>query len=125
MPRRPPSFPEPEPIEARWLAEAQTARNLEGLQAEQEGRVEDALAHYERNASEGFPGDWPYGRLVALYERAERWDDAERVLTRAIETFRSTDRRTAADRRTLVGVFRRRLAMVRRARRQAAIRGRT
>ena len=56
----------PETLEDRWLLEAQTARNLEGLSAEQAGDLETAIALYERNVEEGFPGDLPYGRRPGL-----------------------------------------------------------
>jgi tetratricopeptide (TPR) repeat protein len=106
MPRR---RSEPETLEDRWLLEAQTARNLEAFEAEHGGRLDEAIAMYERNVEEGFPGDLPYGRLVAIYERQQRFDDAERVLRRAIAVFQSSTRRTAADRRATVQVFQRRL----------------
>jgi hypothetical protein len=98
-----------ETLEERWLLEAQTARNLEGLSAEQSGNVEQAIALYERNVAEGFPGDLPYGRLVLLYERRGALDEAERVMRRAIEVFEASRRRTPADRRATVRVFKNRL----------------
>jgi tetratricopeptide (TPR) repeat protein len=97
-------------LEERWLLEAQTARNLEALAAERAGQVEEAIALYERNVAEGFPGDLPYGRLVALYERRAAFDQAERVLRRAIAVFESSARRRPADRRATVRVFKNRLA---------------
>ena len=106
MPRRRST---PESLEDRWLLEAQTARNLEAFSAEHEGRLEEAIALYERNILEGFPADLPYGRLVAIYERQQRFDDAERVLRRAIEVLGASTRRTPADRRATVQVFQRRL----------------
>src|SRR5262249_32913651 len=106
MPRR---RPEPETLEDRWLLEAQTARNLEAFEAEHGGRLDEAIAMYERSVEEGSPGVLPYGRLVAIYERQQRFDDAERVLRRAIAVFQSSTRRTAADRRATVQVFQRRL----------------
>ncbi|HYY88947.1 MAG TPA: hypothetical protein VFA49_09130 [Chloroflexota bacterium] len=108
--------PPPEPLEDRWLLEAQTARNLAGLEAEQAGRVDEAIALYERNAAEGFPGDWPYGRLVAIYEKRAALDDAERVLLRGIQVFESSTRRTPQDRRTMVRTFRKRLSLLRKRR---------
>jgi hypothetical protein len=111
MPRR--SAPPPETLEERWLLEAQTARNLAGLAAEQSGRLDEAIALYERNVAEGFPGDLPYGRLVAIYERRTAFDQAERVLRRAIAVFESSARRTPRDRRATVRVFKNRLAAVR------------
>ena len=110
MPRRP-SLP-PETLEERWLLEAQTARNLEAFEAEQQGRLEDAIALYERNIAEGFAADLPYGRLVAIYERAADFDAAERVLRRAIEVFASSTRRTPRDRRATLQVFKRRLKLL-------------
>jgi hypothetical protein len=107
----------PETPEQRWLLEAQTARNLDGLAAEQAGRVEEAIALYERNVAEGFPGDLPYGRLVMLYERRAALDDAERVLRRAIEVLATSTRRTPQDRRATVRVFKNRLAQLLRRRR--------
>jgi hypothetical protein len=110
MPRRLPEDLPPEPLEERWLLEAQTARNLEAFEAEREGRLEDAIALYERNVEEGFQGDLPYGRLVAIYERRHDVAAAERVLRRAIAVFEATTRRTPHDRRATLQVFRRRLA---------------
>jgi tetratricopeptide (TPR) repeat protein len=118
MPRRP---AEPaETLEERWLLEAQTARNLAGLAAEQSGNLDEAIALYERNVAEGFVGDLPYGRLVAIYERRAALDDAERVLLRAIAVFEASARRTAQDRRATVRVFKNRLAALRKRKRSSA-----
>jgi hypothetical protein len=98
-----------ETLEDRWLLEAQTARNLEAMVAEQGGDVDMAISLYERNVREGFPGDLPYGRLVAIYERRGALDEAERVLRRAIEVFEQSKRRTPRARRATIGVFKNRL----------------
>lgn len=111
MPRRRPE--PPETLEERWLLEAQTARNLDGLAAEQAGNLDGAIALYERNVAEGFVGDLPYGRLVAIYERRAALDEAERVLLRAIAVFEASGRRTLQDRRATVRVFKNRLAALR------------
>ena len=110
MPRRPRVVHET--LEERWLLEAQTARNLEGLAAEQAGDLEAAIALYERNVAEGFAADLPYGRLVAIYERRGALDEAERVLRQAIAAIGASRRRPARDRQALVRVFRRRLALL-------------
>ncbi|MBI2756613.1 MAG: hypothetical protein HYX52_07880 [Chloroflexi bacterium] len=102
------------------MREAQTSRNLEALEMEREGRVEEAIALYERNAAEGFAGDWPYGRLVAIYERRGDLDEAERVLLRAVAVFQASLARTPQDRRTMVQTFKKRLALVQKARRARA-----
>jgi hypothetical protein len=101
-----------ETLEERWLLEAQTARNLEGLLAEQSGDVEAAITLYERNVAEAFPGDLPYGRLVAIYEKRGALEDAERVLRRGIEVLEGSRRRTPRDRRATVRVFKNRLKLL-------------
>ena len=108
MPRQP-----RESLEDRWVLEAQTARNLEAMIAEQASDLETAVALYERNVEEGFAGDLPYGRLVAIYERRGAFDEAERVLLRAISVFESSRRRTAAERRASISVFKNRLKLLR------------
>jgi hypothetical protein len=115
MPRKRQDDLPPESLEDRWLLEAQTARNLEAFEAEQQGRLAEAIALYERNVAEGFPGDLPYGRLVAIYERqgtSDALDAAERVLRRAIAVFQSSTRRTPQDRRATIRVFQRRLRLL-------------
>jgi tetratricopeptide (TPR) repeat protein len=113
-------MPADETLEDRWLLEAQTARNLAAMEAEQAGRLEDAIALYERNVAEGFPADLPYGRLVAIYERRGAFDDAERVLRRAIDVLSQSTRRTPAAQRATVSVFRRRLRQLGVLRRQSS-----
>lgn len=94
---------------------AQTNRNLEGLGLEQAGRLAEALALYELNVAEGFEGDFPYGRLVAAYERRGELERAVEVLERAIEVFGASRRRTPADRRATLQAFKGRLRLVRKA----------
>jgi tetratricopeptide (TPR) repeat protein len=94
---------------------AQTARNLTGLELERAGRLDEALALYQRNIDEGFEGDWPYGRLVAAYEKRGELENAVAVLERAIEVFGASKRRTPADRRATASAFKGRLRLVRRA----------
>ena len=94
---------------------AQTARNLEGLELERSGQIEEALALYQRNVDDGFEGDWPYGRLVATYEKRGELERAVAVLERAIEVFGASKRRTPADRRSTINAFKGRLSKVRKA----------
>jgi tetratricopeptide (TPR) repeat protein len=94
---------------------AQTARNLSGLELEREGRLEEALALYRQNVDEAFEGDWPYGRLVAAYEKRGELEAAAAILERAIEVFSASKRRTPADRRSTVSAFKGRLRLVQKA----------
>jgi hypothetical protein len=96
----------------------QTGRNLEGMELERQGRTDEALALYQQNVAEGFEGDFPYGRLVAAFERAGDLERAAAVLERAIEVFSTTRRRTPADRRATLQAFRGRLRLVQKAARQ-------
>lgn len=102
MPRAPRQQVEPLDDEERAALESQTRRNLDGMELEQTGQFAQAVALYEQNVAEGFSGDWPYSRLVSVYERQGAYDEAERVLRRAIEVTRADRRKPAGDRRTLV-----------------------
>jgi tetratricopeptide (TPR) repeat protein len=102
-------------MDERERLEAQTGRNLEGMELERAGRLDDAVALYRQNVDEGFEGDWPYGRLVAIHERQGELERAAEVLERAIEVFGASKRRTAADRRATVRVFKNRLRLVNKA----------
>lgn len=93
---------EPLGDEERLQLEAQTRRNLDAIEHEGAGRIDLAIALYEQNVAEGFTGDWPYSRLVSVYERQGNYAEAERVLRRAIEVTRADRRKPASDRRTLV-----------------------
>ena len=96
--------PQVEPLDddERRLLEAQTRRNLDGMEYEAAGRFDLARALYEQNVGEGFPGDWPYSRLVSVYEGQGAYDEAERVLRRAIEVTRADRRKPASDRKSLL-----------------------
>lgn len=107
-------------MDDRALREEQTRRNVDGMELERNGRLDLALELYEQNVAEGFEGDWPYGRLVAYYEKIGRYDEAERVLTRAIEVFKASKKRSAEDRRATVQVFRNRLRLVKSSAKEAA-----
>lgn len=107
-------------MDDRPRQEEQTRRNLDGMELERSGRLDLALELYEQNVEEGFEGDWPYGRLVAYYEKIGRYDEAERVLNRAIVVFKVSKKRSAEDRRATVQVFRNRLRLVKKAAKEAA-----
>jgi len=114
---------EPLDDEQRSALEAQTRRNLDGMELEQSGQVEDAVGLYEQNAAEGFSGDWPYSRLVSIYERRGAYDEAERVLKRAIEVTRADRRKPAGDRRTLIQGLQGRLRLLKKTAQAARAKG--
>jgi hypothetical protein len=101
--------------EERERLAAQTARNLEGLEHERAGRLDEALVLYQRNIDDGFEGDWPYARLVATFEKSGELERAVVVLQRAIEVFSASKRRTPADRRSTINAFKGRLRLVQKA----------
>ncbi|MFN0069937.1 MAG: hypothetical protein ACKVVP_00435 [Chloroflexota bacterium] len=96
----------------RELVDVQTRRNLDALALEGEGRAQEAVALYEQNIADGFEGDWPYGRLVAYYERIGELAQAQRVLERGIEVLSGSKRRTPRDRKEVIRAFKGRLTMV-------------
>lgn len=117
----PPRRPNAEPLtdDERALLEAQTRRNLDGIELEAAGRMDLAIELYERNVEEGFVGDWPYSRLVLVYERQGDYDEAERVLRRAIAVTKADRRRPAADRRGVLDGLRGRLRLLKKSARAA------
>jgi hypothetical protein len=86
----------------------QTGRNVAGLEAEQRGEWDTAIALYEANVAEGFAGDWPYSRLVLLYGRRNLPGEVVRVLERAVEVFEALPASTP-ERDVRLRVFRQRL----------------
>ena len=102
-------------MDERERLAAQTARNLQGMELERAGRQDEALALYEQNVEEGFEGDWPYGRLVATFEKRGELERAVAVLERAIEVFSASKRRTPQDRRATLRAFKGRLRLVKKA----------
>ena len=93
-PRR--SQAEPLTDDERAILEEQTKRNIDGMELELAGRMDLAIELYEQNVEEGFTGDWPYSRLVGVYERQGEYDQAERILRRAIEVTKTDRRRPGA-----------------------------
>lgn len=65
----------------------QVERNLNGIELEKQGRVEEAIELYEKNVEENFEGSHPYTRLAIIYSKQKRKDDEIRVLKRAIYVF--------------------------------------
>ncbi|HLH22608.1 MAG TPA: hypothetical protein VK066_08800 [Chloroflexota bacterium] len=92
----------------------QTARNVAGLEHEQRGEADAAITLYEANVAEGFPGDWPYSRLVLLYGKRGQPDEVVRVLERAVAVFAALPR-AQPDRGPRLRVFRQRLKEARQA----------
>lgn len=115
MPPRRSAQAEPLSDEDRAILEEQTRRNLDGMELEAAGRMDLAIELYERNVDEGFAGDWPYSRLVLVYERQGAYDQAERVLRRAIAVTKADRRRPAADRRGVLEGLQGRLRILKKA----------
>jgi hypothetical protein len=83
---------EGETVDEQLALREQTARNLAGLEHEQRGEVDVALALYEANLAEGFAGDWPYTRLAAYYAGRSEPEQVARVWRRAVEVFAALPR---------------------------------
>jgi hypothetical protein len=118
--------PNVEPLsdEERSQLEVQTRRNLDALELELAGRMDLAIELYKQNVTEGFTGDWPYSRLVGVYERQGAYDEAERVLRRAIEVTRADRRRPAGDRRSVLEGLQGRLRLLKKTAQAARTRAR-
>jgi hypothetical protein len=105
---------EPAATDARDRLREQTARNVAGLEHEQRGETDAAIALYEANLAEGFAGDWPYSRLMLLYGKRDQPEDVMRVLERAVAVFAALPR-SQPDRGPRLRVFRQRLKETQRA----------
>jgi hypothetical protein len=92
----------------------QTGRNVAGLEHEQRGEVDAAVALYEANLAEGFPGVWPYGRLIVLYGQRGQPEEVVRVLERAVAVFAALPR-SRPERGPRLRDFRQRLKAAQRA----------
>ncbi|HEY7062492.1 MAG TPA: hypothetical protein VII06_13515 [Chloroflexota bacterium] len=101
-------------MDERERLREQTARNLAGLEHEQRGELDEAVALYEANLAAGFPGDWPYSRLVTYYGKRGQPTEVVRVLERAVAVFAALPR-SHPDRGPRLGVFRQRLKEAQRA----------
>lgn len=60
-----------------------SGRNLEGIELEKAGKINEAIALYEKNVKEEFFGSYPYERLAIIYKRRGLFDDELRVLNKA------------------------------------------
>lgn len=67
--------------------EKQLERNLQGIDLEKKGAVDQAVDLYELNVLEGFVGNHPYDRLAVIYRKRKQHGEEQRVLERAIEVF--------------------------------------
>jgi hypothetical protein len=62
-------------------------RNVMGIDLEAQGLIDNAIACYEPNVSDGFDGNHPYDRLAIIYRRRGEVDKELAVLRRAIDVF--------------------------------------
>lgn len=68
------------------------SNNLDGIEAEKAGNLEEAIQLYEINVAQGFDGTHPYKRLAIIYRKQKRYDDEIRVLKAAINVFSKVQR---------------------------------
>lgn len=61
--------------------------NLNGIELEKNGKVDEAVKLYEKNVSMGFDGNHPYDRLAIIYRKNKDYDNEIRVLEQAIAVF--------------------------------------
>ena len=91
----------------------QAARNLQGIELEKSGQVDEAIHLYEENVKEKFEGSHPYKRLAIIYRKRKQIDDEIRVLEKAIWVFENVVYQERADRLPKLDKFKKRLAKAR------------
>jgi len=69
-----------------------TDRNLRGRELEKQGEIDKAIILYEQNVTDEADTPFPYERLSILYDKAGRYQDAIRVLEKAVLVFRSINK---------------------------------
>jgi tetratricopeptide (TPR) repeat protein len=62
----------------------QVQRNLQAIELEKSGRVDEAIELYEENVRGRFPGSQPYDRLASIYRERGLTDEEIRVLEKAV-----------------------------------------
>jgi hypothetical protein len=55
-------------------------RNAKGIGLEKKGKIYEAMAMYELNLDDNYPGLHPYKRLAIIYSKFKNQEDAKRVL---------------------------------------------
>ncbi|MBA7592456.1 hypothetical protein ES708_34639 [subsurface metagenome] len=88
------------------------SRNLEGIELEKAGKVDEAIALYEKNIKEGFDGSHPYTRLAIIYNKKGLLDDEIRVLEKAVWVFENIVYKGRGDKPTKLEKFKKRLEKV-------------
>ena len=68
--------------------EQEVKNNLDGIEAEKAGNIEEAIRLYEDNISRNFIGSHPYKRLAIIYRKQKRYDDEIRILRKAVIMFK-------------------------------------
>lgn len=71
----------------RELHRLQYERNVKGIEAAKGGDYAEAIRYFEENIAENFDGSCPYDRLIEIYIKLNRINDAIRVTQHAIKTF--------------------------------------
>ena len=79
-------------------------RNNEGIELEDNGMEDEAMALYEQNLKVGYPSSHSYERLMIIYRRRKEYEKEVRVIKRAIEVY------SAAGIESSVGKYSKRLA---------------
>ena len=62
--------------------------NLSGIELEKAGRIEEAIASYEKNVAAGFDGGHPYKRLAIIYRKRKEYDKEIEVLEKWLHILR-------------------------------------
>ncbi|MBP1631316.1 MAG: hypothetical protein H6Q15_2209 [Bacteroidetes bacterium] len=61
--------------------------NNKGIAFEKEGKINLAIAEYEKNIVIGYPAHHSYKRLMIIYKKAKDYENERRVILRALEIF--------------------------------------
>jgi len=69
--------------------ESQVKINMNAVELEKKGKIEEAIKLYEQVIKNNFIGNGPYDRLAIIYRRKKQYDEEIRVLEKAIWVFKN------------------------------------
>ena len=86
--------------------------NLNGIELEKSGKIDDAIKLYEYNVEHRFDGSHPYNRLAIIYRKQKEYEKEIIVLKQAIDVFTNDVPHSRLDRNKKIEEFNKRLKKV-------------
>ncbi|MFZ4897300.1 tetratricopeptide repeat protein [Enterococcus durans] len=99
-------------VEPKVTFESDLENNLNGIELEKSGNIDQAIQLYEKNIKHRFQGNHPYDRLAIIYRKRKDSVNEKRVLEIAIDVFTNDVPKSRPDRLKKLNRFKDRLAKI-------------